>query len=175
MEKINHLIMNTGQILQYENDMESTDEFKDIFSTINLQAEGWQKIPALDRTKVKYLIGRNEMAYKAELCLKEPDEGIPLLTTIGIADIDAAGKKLADNMWNMMVDIYSPICRVSVIPGIPATCEIPPKCSGFPFICDVLYPYMRYLAPDVLKWYKNFTKSLGLYIIKGLFESKNRR
>lgn len=172
MEKINHFIMNTGQVMQYENDMEVIGEFKDIFSTIDLQAEGWQKISALDGTEVKCIIGRKQMAYKAELYLKNP-EGIPLLTTIGVADIDAAGKKLVDNMWETMTDIYSPLCKVSVIPGIPATSEIPSKCLETPFICDVLYPYMRYLASDVLKWNKNFTKCLGLYIIKGLSQDEN--
>lgn len=48
MKKINHLIMNTGEVLQYENNLEITGWFKEICSKIDWQAEIQQKIPVSD-------------------------------------------------------------------------------------------------------------------------------
>ena len=171
MRKINHLIMNTGEVLHYENNLESASGFREVFGKIDWQVKTWQNIPVSDRTEMGCLIGKEYKAYRAVLYSKEA-ERIPLLTTIGVVDVDAVNTETVEIMWDLVTDIYSPLCNVSVIPGIPATSAVYGKYPETPFICDVLYPYMRYLAPDVLEWNRGFTKYLGIEMLKELSQEE---
>lgn len=99
---------------------------------------------------------------------KRNRDGIPLLTTIGVTDVEEVNGEIVDNMWRGVTSIYRPLRNVSVIPGISATSAIHGKYPETSFICDILYPYMRYLATDVLEWNKDFTKCFGIGMLKGL-------
>ncbi len=99
------------RFLHYENNLESASWINPggFWQKIDWQVKTWQNIPVSDRTEMGYLIGKEYKAYRAVLYLKEAERDVPLLTAIGVVDVDAVNTETVEIMWDLVTDIYSPL------------------------------------------------------------------
>lgn len=156
MKKINHITMNTGNLVQYKDDSVVMKDVVPVIEEMIDKAISTGNAPVLDGTKVECAIDEETGIYVAELYL-ENEGKIPLIKTAGAIN-DEGGRFLWEKMKELHQQIYGFECMAK-------------KCPKAPFICDLVF-WEVFAALNILEWSGDFTKCFGIEILKKLAGSK---
>lgn len=152
MRKISHITINTGNTVEYEATPVVMKGLKTTMNELIRQVMEKGQASVLDGTIIQLEISDDYTSYAASLCFDD-DRKTTIVKSLGAITQESGEWMLATA--NMLYVMFCGGTGMNV------------GCQEAPLICDVVYPTIEH-APQVMKWFSEFTKCLGIEMLKML-------
>lgn len=152
MRKISHITINTGNTVEYEATPVVMKGLKTTMNELIRQVMEKGQASVLDGTIIQLEISDDYTSYAASLCFDD-DRKTTIVKSLGAITQESGEWMLATA--NMLYVMFCGGTGMNV------------GCQEAPLICDVVYPTIEQV-PQVKKWFSEFTKCLGIEMLKML-------